>query len=236
MCLTNPYACATGVNMTCPVNLTNTGELTLTNVLATTAAPITTDCGTTATLAPGASTQCTLTATAVQDDYDAGTLVLSVASTAGHLGFASRTLGGTLSYSSSISLNHSASMDLVATASGSVSKAADTVSYTITATNTGAVRIRDLALAVPAWLSLDSCTPALPGPWIVEPFKQVVCQASYSFSQDFYEAGPLSMVASATTTSLPDVVHSAPAVVTPTYTSGVDVQIGTCSLPSSARK
>lgn len=102
------------------MQLKNTGQVTLTAVHALTDAPLSTDCSTTATLAPGAVTSCVLTATAVQDDYDAGTLQLVVNATSGHMGSATHVLSGTLSYSSSISLNDSASMDVavVATPSG----------------------------------------------------------------------------------------------------------------------
>jgi hypothetical protein len=95
------------------MELNNTGQLTLVNVAAAGNFPhIKTDCGTTPSMAPNGSLACYLLATATQDDYDAGTLVLAVTASAGHLGYASLTLGGTKSYSSSISLNHSASMDV----------------------------------------------------------------------------------------------------------------------------
>jgi hypothetical protein len=99
------------------MQLNNTGQLTLVDVTASGNFPyITTDCGTTASMAPNGSNSCLLIATATQDNYDAGTLVLGVTATAGHLGYASRVLGGTKAYSSSISLNHSASMDVTVSA------------------------------------------------------------------------------------------------------------------------
>lgn len=95
------------------MELNNTGQLTLVNLTAAGNFPhIQTDCGTTPSMAPNGSLACLLLATATQDDYDVGTLVLSVTASAGHLGYASHALGGTKSYSSSISLNHSASMDV----------------------------------------------------------------------------------------------------------------------------
>jgi hypothetical protein len=96
------------------MEVNNTGQLTLVNVAANGSFPhLQTTCGTTNFLSPNGSISCWMEATAVQDDFDNGTLVLAAFATAGHLGYASLSLGGTKSYSSSISLNKSASMDLV---------------------------------------------------------------------------------------------------------------------------
>jgi hypothetical protein len=103
------------------MGIKNTGQLTLTGVeAASDKAYVTTDCGTTATMAPGAGTQvsCVLTTTALQEDYDAGALQIEVhvPATAGHSGLSSLTISGTTSYTHSLSLNNSASMDLVVSA------------------------------------------------------------------------------------------------------------------------
>lgn len=99
--------------MVCPMQLKNTGKVTLTGV---TAASIPTflsnDCAPPAELAPDATVDCSITAAADQNDFDAGAIVLVVNATAGHLGDSLKTLAGTLSYGSTISLNNSASMDL----------------------------------------------------------------------------------------------------------------------------
>jgi hypothetical protein len=104
----------TGVDVVCPMRLQNTGKLTLTSVTASSSPAnyLSNNCTTTSSLAPNAFVDCSLTATAYQEDFDAGTLVLAVNATAGHSGDAQKTLAGTLSYGSSISLNKSASMDL----------------------------------------------------------------------------------------------------------------------------
>jgi hypothetical protein len=112
-----------GANITCPIVLKNTGQLTLTAIKAVTATPLATDCDTTAELAPGATHACTLTATAIQDNYDVSNMQLSVTAEAGHKGSSAQVLGGTLSYASTISLNNSASMDVVVVADGTVAKA-----------------------------------------------------------------------------------------------------------------
>jgi hypothetical protein len=96
------------------MKLQNTGQLTLTSVSATsTPTYLANNCSSVATLAPGQWVDCLLTATATQDDYDAGTLQLAVDANAQHSGNSALTLGGTRAYSSSIALNNSASMDLV---------------------------------------------------------------------------------------------------------------------------
>lgn len=221
------------------MSVQNTGELTLTQVGANTNASsyLSTDCGVNVTLAPGQAVSCTLLATASQDDYDAGSLLLGVASVASHLGPSTLNLDGTKSYSSSISLNHSASLDLVVSATGAATKAGDTVEYSITASNTGAVRLRQVAVVAPGWANVTGCVPSLPGPWVLGPHERVVCRASYTFSQDVYEAGTLSFVAGATAAELNStIVSSEPATISPSYAAGLDVQVEACTLPSAARE
>jgi len=114
------------VTVSCPMKLRNTGQLTLINASAITSnSSSSTDCNTTASLAPEEMVFCTLTVTTTQDDYDVGKLRLSVAVQAGHLGWAARPLDGTKSYGSYISLNNSASMDVVVEASGTVAAAGE---------------------------------------------------------------------------------------------------------------
>jgi uncharacterized membrane protein len=107
------------------MQIENTGEVTLTGVSVTPtgATTQTTNCGTTAELAPGASKNCTLTATAGQDDYDAGTLAIAASTSPGHKGLASLTLSGTNSASASLSLNHSASMSVTVTSGSTITQA-----------------------------------------------------------------------------------------------------------------
>jgi hypothetical protein len=109
------------------MQLKNTGDLTLTDVNVTTpAAILSTNCGTTATLAPGEIKQCTLTATATQDSYDAGTLSLEATGVAGHQGDqAITTLGGTLTQTDSITLNNSASLSLTVQTASAITKAGE---------------------------------------------------------------------------------------------------------------
>jgi hypothetical protein len=118
------------VTLTCPVKFHNNGQLTLTDLAAAIPADkasyLSTNCGNTATLAPGADKTCVLTATAVQSDFDAGTIALAVDvdSGIGHLGDAAKTtIAGTQSFAGDIGLNHTASMTLTATGTGAIAKA-----------------------------------------------------------------------------------------------------------------
>lgn len=115
----------------------------------------------------------------------------------------------------------------------------DDVTYTLTASNTGAVRLKNLVMTIPTWATLVNCTPSTPtwpGPWTLEVHKALVCYAHYTFTQDFYEAGKLSFVATGKPTELPAAVESAAADVTPTYSASMTYHEGPCVLPLSARE
>jgi hypothetical protein len=108
------------------------------------------------------------------------------------------------------------------------------VTFSITASNTGAVRLKNLTVGLPPWAHLRNCTPALPG--TIPVYGSMVCFADYTFDQDFYEAGPLSFSAWAKPNELPAAVQSQPTVVTPTYTPSLVYHQGSCTLPAAARK
>jgi hypothetical protein len=120
-----------------------------------------------------------------------------------------------------------------------VRAAGDDVTYILTASNTGAVRLKNLVMTIPAWASLVNCTPstaAWPGPWALEVHKNLVCYAHYTFTQDFYEVGLLSFVATGKPNELPAAVESAAADVTPTYSASLTYHEGPCVLPDAARE
>jgi hypothetical protein len=122
-----PPCSSAGADVVCPVQLINNGQLTLPSItLTTTGASATTLCSpATPTLAPGARVNCTLTAPAGQNEYDAGTLQLQVEATADPLGPVATTLSGTLLHSPSVTLNNSASMDVTVQGTGAISKAGE---------------------------------------------------------------------------------------------------------------
>lgn len=123
---TIPVFVSSGTDVVCPVELANTGQLTLPSIaLTTSTASATTVCTPNAspTLAPGDKVNCTLTTPADQDAFDSGTLALEAEATANPAGPVSVTLSGTLTHSPSVSLNHSASMDVTVQAAGAITKA-----------------------------------------------------------------------------------------------------------------
>lgn len=109
----------------------------------------------------------------------------------------------------------------------------NTATYTITARNTGAVRLHNVALTLPTWAVTDSCT--LNGAATIATHSFVECTAHYTFDQDTYENGPLDFVASAAVSELPSGVTSAPATITPSYSAVLMYNPGTCTMPT-ARK
>lgn len=108
------------------------------------------------------------------------------------------------------------------------------VVYTITAGNTGSVRLKNVSVQVPPWAQLLNCTPPVQG--TIPTYGSMVCYAGYTFSQDFYEAGVLSFTASAKPNELPAFVQSQAATVTPTYTPQLTFHPGNCTLPPAARE
>lgn len=111
------------------------------------------------------------------------------------------------------------------------SPAGATVTYTITAGNTGARRLSNLTLDIPPWAALQNCTPTLAGPIAVH--SSMVCYAEYTFDQDMYEAGALDFVATAKPVEMQQAVTSAPATVTPSYNPALALYQGACSLPTA---
>lgn len=106
--------------------------------------------------------------------------------------------------------------------------------YTVTLTNTGAVRLRDPTLALPAWISSSSCNPELAAGFNLAAFGSVTCQASYVVPQDVYETGPLELTASVTSATLAaTTVTSSPATVQMQYHHDLDVTISNCIIPSA---
>jgi hypothetical protein len=146
----------------CPMRLQNTGKLTLTSVTASSSPDyLSNNFATTSSLAPGVTVDCFLTAAAVQEDFDAGTLVLEVNATAAHLGDAAKSLAGTLSYGSSISLNKSASMDLTVSSEPSTVSASGGRAYVDACLNVANICLchsnRRQTKCCACWLSLPAC-------------------------------------------------------------------------------
>jgi hypothetical protein len=111
--------------------------------------------------------------------------------------------------------------------------AGTTAQYTVTLTNTGAVRLLNTALTMPSWISTFNCTPELTAGFTLATYGTVTCQADYTVPQDVYEEGPLNFVATATSTTLQSAVTSSPATVQMQYHHDLDVTISNCVIPST---
>jgi hypothetical protein len=107
------------------------------------------------------------------------------------------------------------------------------VTFTITASNTGPVRLRNLTMDIPAPATLQNCTPALAGPIPVH--GSMVCYATYTFTQEWYEEGQLQLQASAQPHELSTPVTSGQATVTTTYLQQLQYHPGACTLPESRK-
>ncbi|WP_441785324.1 DUF7507 domain-containing protein [Leifsonia sp. 2MCAF36] len=204
--------------------VTNTGGLTLTGVrIADTLAPPSDParlgpltCADTV-LAPAASTTCTATYTTIQADVDAGMAADSAV--------AFGTPGGGLAEVSSppsivsIPVVAAPSIALVkATTTGSVTQAGQSVPYTFTVTNTGALTLTSVSVvdtvtppSDPANLSAVVC----PATTTLAPGASTTCTATYTTTQADMDAPSVIDTAAATATA-PDgtAVHSPDATVT----------------------
>lgn len=116
--------------------------------------------------------------------------------------------------------------------------AGEMVTYTVTLTNIGAVRLHSTNITWPDWVTPTTCSPVHSGSpsttsWTVDPYRTVVCQGTYTFDQDAYEAGQLSMAAAASASELANPVSTSSAMVNPTYSHRLDYVIeSTCNIPS----
>jgi hypothetical protein len=113
---------------------------------------------------------------------------------------------------------------------------ADTVvTFEVTLANTGSVRLTNVALTLPAWTTKVNCSVA-GTTWTIQPHSTVVCYAQHSFTQDTFEAGDKSFVASATAAEIGSgaVPVASPAVtVTTVHQHNLVVTPGACTMPAS---
>jgi hypothetical protein len=100
----------TSVNVTCPIQITNNGDVTLTAVSIT--EPIN-NCDT-ASLAVGGVIDCEIITSAIQDNYDAGSVTVTANLVATPRGYISTPIGGNSLVNPSIALNKTAGLDVAA--------------------------------------------------------------------------------------------------------------------------
>jgi hypothetical protein len=112
------------------------------------------------------------------------------------------------------------------------------VQYTITLTNTGAVRLLNPTLTLPIWISTFTCNqdPTASGFYLAT-FGTVTCTADYTVPQEVYEAasslGLTASVESATLEGASSPVVSSPATVQMQYHHDLDVTISGCVIPTT---
>lgn len=126
--------------------------------------------------------------------------------------------------------------------------AGDIVTYTITATNTGSLKLTNLAFSIPTVTDLacvygtsnTSVTGPLISSVVLELDAVVVCTGTYNFTQDDIEAVPKVVAATATcdTVKGPQTYTSNQVTVTPLNSPAmsVDIQLADCIAPTRARK
>jgi hypothetical protein len=110
------------------------------------------------------------------------------------------------------------------------------VTFEVTLTNTGSVRLTNVALTIPAWTTKVNCS-AVGSTWTIQPHSKVTCYVQHSFTQDSLEAGDKSFTASATATELVAAgtasVTSAAVAVATVRQHNLVVTPGACTMPSS---
>ena len=187
-----------GATIAYTIVATNSGNVTLTAVTVTDANAVLGSCTPTipvASLAPGSSISCTASHTIVQADVDAAHY--------DNLATASGTppTGGPVTADSpTVTVNavQTPQLTTIKTSStASYSTVGDTISYTITATNTGNVTLTAVTVT-DANAILGSCTPT--GPASLIPGAAVTCGATHTVTQVDLDAGHVDNIATASGT------------------------------------
>ena len=189
----------TGETITFTLTAENTGNTTLNNVLITDSmsglSPLSCNSPLPTTLAFGETVTCTATYLLNQTDVDSGSVTNSGSVTAVDINGipVSDTDTATATTLNAPNLAFSKTSDPVV---GTALALGDTVTYTLTATNTGNVTLSSVTLAdsLPG-ISPFSCSSAMPGP--LPPNGTVVCAATYALSQNDLDLGTLTNSATA---------------------------------------
>lgn len=176
------------------VTATNTGNVTLTNVVVTDTNATISSCSPSApaTLAPGAAMTCTATHATTQADLDSGS-VQNVASTSG-----TTALSTTVSDDSNVATVPADRRPAITLAKSTTSTSFFTVgqqiAYTLTASNTGNVTVTGVAITDPNAV-IGLCTPATPT--ALAPGQSVSCTAVHTVTQADVSAGAITNTAHA---------------------------------------
>ncbi|GIG62893.1 hypothetical protein Lfu02_72650 [Longispora fulva] len=196
---------AAGRMVTYAFRITNTGNVTLTNVVVnetiftgTGTPPVVTCPAAVASMLPGAVVVCNATYTTTQADVDAGT-VQNAATASG----TPPTGPAILSAPSSVGLpiTRAPAVTLVKTATPNpVTAAGQTVTYSFTVTNTGNVTLTNPIVHETAFTGTGTAPVATCPPGTVAPGAQVVCTATYTTTQADIDAGTVGNTATASAT------------------------------------
>ena len=180
----------TGDVITYTVASTNTGTVTIDNVGVSDPMPglSTFDCtpAEPTTLAPGDAISCTATYTVTQADVDAGS-ISNTATVAGTFGATPVSdADGT-----TVTADQNASLAVTKSATPNTDvHLGDTITYTVTAQNTGAVTVDGVDVTDPmTGLSTFSCTPTVPAS--LAPGDGLSCTATYTVTQADVDAGQI---------------------------------------------
>jgi uncharacterized repeat protein (TIGR01451 family) len=189
--------------------VTNTGNVTLTNITVDDPKVGAVTCPTT-TLAPAESTTCTATYTLTQDDVDAGV----VDNTATVTGTDPNGTDVDSTDSTSTPIEQTPSIDLVKEGTAVGDEAGATITYLFTVTNTGNVTLTDITVDDPLVGAVECLVTTL------APTESVTCTATYTLTQDDVDAGQVENTATAS--GLPPATDANPE---PTPVTDVDTVI-----------
>ncbi|MEO8273270.1 MAG: DUF11 domain-containing protein, partial [Chloroflexota bacterium] len=179
-----------GESITYTITVTNTGNVTLTNVAVTDSLAIGLDCDavtagnqtTGFTIPVGGHITCTASHAVTQADLDAGSYLNTACADDGE--------GGALEDCDSVTTpgdqNPSLDIEKLATESG-FDSVGDVINYTITVTNDGNVTLHDVVVTDTLVSDLD-CTPTTPVADLA-PGDTITCTASHTIDQGDIDAG-----------------------------------------------
>ena len=207
-----------GDTITYTLHATNTGAVTLHNAVITdpmpALSPLTCTPAAPATLAPGATLDCTATYIATQVDADAGTITNTATIAGTRAGGDPANAAATAHATATVHTDPTAILTLTKTASPTAGvRVGDEITYDYVATNAGVVTLHSVTIADPhpdlSALRCDQPTPAT-----LAPTAALHCTATYRATQADVDAG--SIVDTATATSLDPVNLPHPATASAT--------------------
>nr|WP_277352197.1 isopeptide-forming domain-containing fimbrial protein [Knoellia sp. DB2414S] len=216
----DPQRTDAGDSITYAFAVTNTGNQTLSTVTVADARLGVTGLACAPTLAPGDTATCTATYTLTQADLDAGVVRNTATATATPPGGATpvtddATATSTLPTSPGIAIDKVAGEPTVSGGRlGTTTDAGDTITYTLTVTNTGTVTLRDVEITDE---KLGLAGVPCSGASTLAPGASATCTFTYTLAQPDIDAGGVTNIASVTGTPPSD------AAVTASDSARVDI-------------